>query len=201
MPALSRLRLHHLLLGIAAIAAYLLGEEDNGLHRLLGYTVAGLLIIRLLLALANVQPFGWRRLVPRLSAGPGQQGMRHPIISRLMTLAILVTVAGAATTGVMMDRGATLATVAAGQMPVGEEEGEARGGHDDRGEHEDRRGGEGEEHGEEHGEEGVLGELHELFANLMLPLVGIHILYLLLFRRSMALFMLFWPQRRAAARS
>jgi cytochrome b len=41
--------------------------------------------------------------------------------------------------------------------------------------------------------EGWLGELHEATANLLLVFVATHVIYLLLFKRQLALFMLFRP--------
>jgi hypothetical protein len=55
---------------------------------------------------------------------------------------------------------------------------------------------EGEEEDEEEGEGGPLGEIHELAANLLLLFVGMHVAYLLLFKRPLAKFMLFLPRAK-----
>jgi cytochrome b len=48
--------------------------------------------------------------------------------------------------------------------------------------------------------EGWLQELHKFSANMMVLLVGIHVSYMILFRRPLALFMLFVPgQKRRTA--
>jgi len=39
--------------------------------------------------------------------------------------------------------------------------------------------------------EGLLSEAHEFFANIMLLFVGMHVTYLLLFKRPLAKYMLF----------
>ena len=216
MLTLKTLRLSHLLLALGATAAWFTGEAGGGIHKLIGYTVAALLILRLLLSLTG-GVFGISRWIPRLNAPTSQRGLKHPAISRLLVLAILTCTAGAATTGVMMDQGRALANP---QFTFGEgEEGEGREGgegHEEEGEDDALRpqsplahpvmlagfayGGEAEEGGEgEEGEEGPMGELHELFANLLLPLVGVHVAYLLLFRLPLAQFMLFWPKRKAVA--
>lgn len=220
MLTLKALRFSHLLLALAASAAYLTGEAGGGIHKLIGYTVAALLIIRLLLSLFGGGVFGFSRWIPRVQAPANQRGLRHPAISRLLVLGILTCAVGAATTGVLMDQGRALANP---QFTLGEgEEGE---------EGEGGRGGEGGDEGEDEAlrpanpsvrpviaagfvanshsgrreqrerdeEEGPLGELHELFANLLLPLVGVHVAYLMLFRLPLAQFMLFWPKRKSVA--
>jgi cytochrome b len=213
MLTLKTLRLSHLLLALGATAAYLTGEAGGGIHKLIGYTVAALLILRLLLSLGG-GVFALSRWIPRAKAPAGQGGLKHPAISRLLVLAILTCTAGAGTTGVLMDQGRALANP---QFTLGEgDEGEEREGGEGRAQDNDddealrstapfarqlmvagvtyRGDAEGEEE-----EEGPLGELHELFANLLLPLVGIHVAYLLLFRLPLAQFMLFWPKRKAKA--
>jgi cytochrome b len=47
---------------------------------------------------------------------------------------------------------------------------------------------------EEDGEDGPLSEVHELAGNLLLLFVGLHVSYLLLFKRPLAKFMLFLPR-------
>lgn len=216
MLTLKTLRLSHLLLALGATAAYITGEAGGGIHKLVGYTVAALLMLRLLLSLGG-GVFALSRWIPRPKAPAGQGGLKHPAISRLLVLAILTCTAGTATTGVMMDQGRALANP---QFTLGE--GEEHEGEEGRG---DEKGDEGEDEalrsavpsvrpviaaslvtvnggddGEgEEDEEGPLGEFHELFAKLLLPLVGVHVAYLLLFRLPLAQFMLFWPRRKGPA--
>lgn len=189
MAPLKQVRAYHLILAVLAMAAYLTGDDDNSLHRLIGYAVATALLVRLLLAATGIGSFGWRRLVPPLRAPPALAAMKHPAISRVLILLILATVAGTATTGVMMDGGATLTRFNQSTLETGAEN---RGSRD---QHPEGDGGEdgGEQDDEE---EGVLGEIHELFANLILIFVGVHIAYLVIFRLPMAKFMLFWPTNR-----
>lgn len=218
MLTLKTLRLSHLLLAIGATAAWFTGEAGGGIHKLIGYSVAAVLIVRLILSLTG-GVFGLSRWIPRLQAPAGQRGLKHPAISRLLVLAILACTAGAATSGVMMDQGRALAnpqfTLGEGEEGEHGEDGEGRGHGDDEDEtlrpalptsqpvmnagFAYRGEGQGEGDKGEEDEEGPLGELHELFANLLLPLVGVHVAYLLLFRLPLAQFMLFWPKRKAAA--
>lgn len=191
---MKALRFYHLMLAGTALLAYFTAEELGLVHAWAGYLIAALLAVRLLLGAARQRGFELRRLMPSLAPPPrGQTGIRHPAISRLLVLAILTCVAGAAGTGIAMDRGGTLV----GQsIRLHDEDGE-RGGE---GEGSDARIVNAEEHegGErEAEEEGPLSELHELFGNLILPLVALHALYLLLVRLELARFMLFLPPRRA----
>lgn len=203
---MKALRFYHVLLAAGTLLAYLTAEELGLVHAWLGYVVAALLCVRLLLGLARQRGFELRRLMPSLAAPPrGQTGLRHPVISRVLVLAILTCAAGAAGTGIAMDQGGTLV----GQsIRLDDEHGhgrdQARGDaeHGDDDEDEGRAGvrapavfADGGER--EHEEEGPLGELHEAFGNLVLPLVALHVLYLLLFRFELARFMLFMNPRRA----
>ena len=206
MLTLKKLRLFHLLLAAAAAGAYFTGEMGGGGHKLVGYTVATLLVLRLALSLIPAGVFGWKRWLPSTKAPPSLRGLKHPAISRILVLAILVSTAGATTTGLLMDQGRALANP---DFSFSGEHGDGEGDNDDNAyqgrqplpmqrmvseESEKSEGG-----GEGHEEEGPLSEIHELFANLLLPLVGLHIAYLLLFRLQLAQFMLFWPARKPLA--
>lgn len=200
-------RIYHVLFGGAALAAYFTAEELGLVHAWLGYGIAALIAIRLISGLLGVRGFQFRRLMPSLASPPlGQTGVRHPAISRGLAAALLLCVTGAATTGIAMDGGGTLV----GQSIRADDRegyGEDDRGHDGRDEDENGRfsafgliqpayaddDGEG---GEER-EEGPLGELHETFGSLILPLAALHALYLLLFRLDLARFMLFLQRRRA----
>ncbi|MDP3905682.1 cytochrome b/b6 domain-containing protein [Novosphingobium sp.] len=202
---MKALRFYHVLLAGLTLLAYFTAEELGLVHAWTGYAVAAVLALRLVLGLVRKRGFELRRLVPSLAAPPrGQSGIRHPIISRLLVLAILTSVAGAAGTGIAMDQGGTLV---GNSIRLDDERGEGREqGNED---HDQAAGwpslippayaDEGGEGGSGEGEhdEGPLGELHELFGNLILPLVALHALYLLLFRFELARFMLFSERRRA----
>lgn len=181
MTPLKQIRWYHLFLAILATAAYFTGDDDSGIHRLIGYGVAAAVTVRLLLGLSGSGPFSWRRLVPPLRAPANLPIVKHPAISRVLILLILASVAGTATTGVMMDKGNSLMRPSLTLSETEREEGDSE------------REGEDEE-----GEDGVLSELHETFANLIIIFVGAHIVYLVIFRLPMAKFMLFWPTSKRA---
>lgn len=189
-------RIYHVLFAIGATVSYFTAEELGLVHAWLGYGIAALIACRLVLGLLARRGFAFRRLIPRLASPPqGMTGMRHPAINQVLALALLVSVAGAAGTGIAMDKGGTLSgkSIRADDKDGehGREDGEereasfsliARAYADD-----------GEREGEE---EGPLGELHEAFGSVLLPLALLHALYLLVFRFDMARFMLFLPRRR-----
>ena len=176
MTPLKQVRLYHLFLVVLATTAYLTGDEESGIHRLIGYGIAAAVSFRLLLAAFGVGLFGWRRLVPPLRAPAALPKLKHPAISRVLILLILAAVTGTATTGLLMDNGASLIQPSLTFAESGIEEGAN-----------------GQEAEGEESEDGVLSDLHELLANLIIVFVGAHIFYLMIFRLPMAKFMVFWP--------
>ena len=199
---MSGFRLYHILFAAAGLVAYFTAEELGLVHAWTGYGLASLLAIRLVLGLARRRGFELRRLIPRPGAAPlGQRGLRHPAIGHALSLALFACVLGAAGTGIAMDQGGTLVG-----KSIRADDGE---GDEGRGEHED----DGEEHfsafgligtaladeggegGEGGREEGPLGELHETFGKAMLILAAAHAAWLLLFRFTLARYMLFVPKR------
>ncbi len=194
MVAMKQLRLWHLLLALLAAAAYF-SDELKPLHMWLGYAVAGLIAIRLLMALFGARALGLQRFYPHFTDLKLGTLATHPAISRTLLLGIALSLIGATATGIVMDQGRALQarpgmTISA-LFQSGDDEHE-------RGER--REGGEreGGEDGEE-GDEGIASELHELFANALLALVGLHVGYLVLFKWPLARFMLFIRQRGKAA--
>lgn len=174
MQPIKQLRLWHAVLAVLATATYL-AEDVAPLHQLLGYGVVLLVVIRLLMALSGAGALGLQRFYPKFhDLKLGTIGT-HPAISRMLLLGIAVAVLGISTTGVLMDRGETLQSVPA--ISSGASLDGYLGG-DDR-------------HEEGDDEEGWLGEVHELFANGLIGLVGLHVTYLIVFKWPLARFMLF----------
>lgn len=190
-------RLYHVLFAAGALAAYFSAEELGLVHAWIGYGIATLIGLRLLLGLARKRGFEFRRLVPLPGPAPlGQTGIRHPAIGHALTLALLGCIAGSAATGIAMDRGGTLV----GQSIRNDDESDERGKEDEglslgliapayADDDEGTRGG-----GEDE-EDGPLGELHEALGSLMLALVALHAAWLLIFRLNLARYMLFMPAR------
>lgn len=185
-------RFYHLLFAGGVALAWFTAESLGLVHAWTGYVVAALIGLRLILSALRARGFDLVRLKPGFGTAPrGQGGLRHPAIGRLLTLVLLAAVATTATTGIVMDRGGTLA----GQS-IRAKDDERR----EEREHASTRQDDGEEEGEDEGEgeEGLLGEIHETTSNALLPLVALHALWLLFFRLDLARFVLFLPRRRPA---
>jgi cytochrome b len=136
------------------------------------------------MALFGTGPLGLQRFYPHFRDLKLGTLATHPAISRLL-LGIAVCLLGVTTTGVLMDQGRTLQRLSAGTITL------STGDHDE---------GRGEARGEREGEnedgDGLLSEVHELFANLLIGIVVLHVGYLVLFKWPLARFMLFFRQKR-----
>ena len=172
---MSSFRIYHLLLAAAVAGAYFTSESTGIPHAWIGYGVAALVVLRLALGIAGKSGFGWQRLrLKRAGHNSGRTALTHPLVGRALTLALLLCVATAATTGLVMDRGGTLVGQSIRATEGEEHEHREQGGH----------------------EESLLAEVHETSGNALLPLVVAHLLWMLVARRDLALFLLFWPKRR-----
>lgn len=195
MPAMQRLRAYHLLLAVLVVAAYFTGDEDR-LHAWLGYGVAVVILLRLLMVFTGAPQLGLMRFYPHFEGLKLGTLFTHPAISRSLLLGIAICTIGAVGTGVWMDGGRSLGIGGApeGVARMERVEGPAAA---DRDHEEDDDGDEGERRGAGHAEsdgDEAVGEVHELLANLLLAFVGAHVTYLLLFKRPLARFMLFLPK-------
>lgn len=179
-------RLYHVVFAASVALAWLTAESLGLVHAWTGYAIAALILLRLILSAASVAGFSLTRLKPRFRAQPhGKGGLRNPAIGHLLTLLLLSAVAATAGTGIIMDKGGTLI----GQsIRLKDDDKREDPGSSDRARHED----------EEEGEEGILAEVHETTGNALLPLVALHVLWMLLFRFDLARFVLFLPRRRPA---
>lgn len=187
---MKKLRVWHAMIAILATATYL-SEDAQPLHQLLGYGVVILIVVRVLLAVFGSGALGLKRFYPSFHDLRLGTLATHPAISRTLLFGIAVALLAATTTGVLMDRGEALKSVETTGVGVplsqylvagNDHEQANRAGDDDHGE------------GENDDEEGLLGEVHELFANLLIGLVALHVSYLILFKWPLARFMLFIRQ-------
>jgi 3-ketosteroid 9alpha-monooxygenase subunit B len=171
-------------------------EDAEPWHQLLGYGVVALIAIRLLMALFGAGPLGLQRFYPKFQDLKLGTAATHPAISRTLLLGIALCLLGVTTTGVLMDQGKTLQTLsgATAGAPISVE---LRANDDDDGPMTQLRRASGED--DEDGEEGLLGEVHEMFANLLVCMVALHVSYLILFKWPLARFMLFIRQSRKVA--
>ncbi len=173
MNTINRIRIYHAALAVLAILAYLTGELGI-IHAWLGYGIAIIILIRLLWALSGDRQVGLMRFYPSFDGLKMNNMFTHPVISKSLIAGIALSLILVTATGIIIDRGKAVgfANVEA-----------AAPAHVDnnRGEHEDE-------------EEGLLAETHEFSANLMLLFVGLHVIYLLMFKLPLAKFMLFVPK-------
>lgn len=191
MSVMNRVRLYHATLAVLAILAYLTGEIDP-VHAWLGYGVAVVIVLRLLWAIGGERQAGLMRFYPNFDGLKLDSAMTHPAISRTLMLGIglsLLTVTG---TGIAMDRGRSV-----GLAPAGiERQGTAAENSDRRTDRTTYRHDDDHENDhEDDDDDSALSEVHEFAGNLLLLFVGLHVTYLLVFKRPLARFMLFLPRR------
>jgi cytochrome b len=176
-----RLRAYHDTLAVVVILAYLTGEA-GGIHAWLGYGVAAMIALRLVLALSGLPQLGMFRFYPHFERLKLANAMTHPVISRILLLGIAITLLVATATGIAMDGGRTIGLAETPLIAAAYADDDER----------DRDG----------RQEGDLSEVHEVAANVLLLIVAMHVGYLFLFKRPLALFMLFMgaPQSKARRR-
>lgn len=173
---MHRIRAYHATLAILACLAYATGESGL-IHAWLGYGVAIIIALRLSWALSGERQFGLTRFYPDFGGLNPGNAMTHPFISRSLMLGILLSLILATATGIAMDRGASFQSTSADMVLTADTD-------DD-----DHREGSGSW-------SEALEASHELFSDLMLLFVGMHVTYLVLFKLPLARFMLFWPGGR-----
>ncbi|EEW25846.1 cytochrome b/b6 domain-containing protein [Rhodobacter ferrooxidans] len=160
------LRAFHWALAIGFAAAYLTGDEDSDLHQWIGYTIAGLIAFRLVWGLigpryARFSQFlrGPGAVIGYLSGsltGASPRYIGHNPAGAAMIVAMLLTLSGTGFTGWLMADPVRIGLLP--EMPAFVAPAFA----DDDGDGGD-------------GGDGALKEVHEVLANLMLLLVGLHL--------------------------
>lgn len=183
MSVMHRLRAYHALLASLVVVAYASGELEP-VHNWIGYGVALVVVARLVWAATGVPQLGLARFYPKFEGLKLGTAMTHPAISRTLLLGIAVCLMGATVTGIAMDQGRALGIANA---PNAETTGYSSVDASAKPTKIEFR----KEHEEEDESDGLISEAHELFANLLMGVVGLHVGYLLLFKRPLARFMLF----------
>lgn len=172
MNIMHRIRFYHATLAALSTLAYLTG--DFGLvHSWLGYGVAAVIALRLLWALSGNPHVGLMRFYPSFEGLNLSNAFTHPAITKTLMLGIAISLIAATATGIAMDKGKSIGLAKAQLVSV------AYADHDKDRDKDKSLMGE------------ALEETHEFFANLLLLFVGLHVSYLLLFKRPLAKFMLF----------
>ncbi|MET3667496.1 cytochrome b/b6 domain-containing protein [Caulobacter sp. 1776] len=176
MPVMTRLRAYHAVLAVLVLAAYF-STEWGAVHAWLGYGVAVVILVRVVMALTGAPQLGLMRFYPQIHGLKLDNAFTHPAISRVLLLGIAACLIGVTATGIAMDRGRALKPASIDTTAPAVAQGDRRG---------EREGGEEDEDGEE----SPFGEIHELFGNGLMLLVAGHVTYLLLFKRPLARFMI-----------
>lgn len=179
MSIIQKLRAYHACLGVLVIAAYLSGEAGL-IHALLGYAIAVVVLGRIAAAFTGVSALGISRFHPQFEGMRLGAAFTHPAISKTLLAGIAACLIGATVTGIALDRGQSIGL--AGTPIVASAQADA--------DRPDNGGGEQAGHGEGR-EEGPLGEAHAALSTLLMVLIGLHVAYLLFFKRNLARFMLF----------
>lgn len=164
-------RVFHWSLVAAFAVAWLSAEELSTLHEVSGYIVAGLVAFRLVWGLVGSRyarfaqflkgPGDTLAYLGDLTRGRERRYLGHNPAGAAMIVALLVTLAGTAFTGWLLEDEARLAMLPS--MPAivapawADDDGEER------------------EYGEQGEVEGPLQEVHETLANLMLLLAALHV--------------------------
>ena len=174
MNIMQRIRVYHATLATLAILAYLTGELGL-IHAWLGYGVAIVITLRLLWALSGERQVGLMRFYPSFEGLQANNLFTHPAISKTLMLGIALSLLAVTGTGIAIDKGKSIGLADAQIVSTAHADDDGREGVSEK-------------------EEGLLTETHELFANLLLLFVGMHVTYILLFKFPLAKFMLFVPK-------
>jgi cytochrome b len=119
------------------------------------------------------------RFYPQFDGLTLGNAITHPAISKTLLAGIAACLILATATGIAIDRGRTLSLATSVVVTEAHARDEGR---------EHRRDAEGRDGKQE---DGILGEAHEGLSNFLMLIVGLHVAYLLLFKRPLARFMLF----------
>jgi len=173
-------RVYHALLAVLSVLAYLTGEAGL-IHAWLGYAVAAVIAFRLAWSVVGPRHLGISRIFPDLEELRGIRWLDHPAIGKVLLSGIAINLLLATVTGLALDhrpRDAEATLMGTAHADGGER----------RGERERERDG------------GVLEEIHEATAELLFLFVIGHAGFVLLFRRPLARYMLFFAPPPAGPR-
>jgi cytochrome b len=111
------LRAYHALLATLVVLAFMSGEAGL-VHAWVGYGVAAVIALRIMLALSGQPQLGLSRFYPQFQNQRLGIALTHPAISRTLLLAIAACTVAAVGTGVAMDNRRALGVAAQGPAPV-----------------------------------------------------------------------------------
>jgi len=196
MNIYRKLRLYHAMLASAALAAYATGE--GGLvHAWIGYMLAGIILFRLAWGLYGPNQLAVGRFLPDLASLLRIRSANHPAIARVLLGGVVASLLLVVGTGIALHQTTSLKLVAeAKTVPVPRIEFRA---HEASRMHGAAIQGVSKTDDNDGDEDGWLGELHGFSANLMLLFVGLHVSYMIMLRRPLAMFMMFVPGHKQRA--
>jgi len=191
MNVFRKLRLYHAMLASSALAAYATGESGL-VHAWIGYMVAGIILFRLAWGMWGPNQLRLGRFLPDLASLFRVRAANHPAIARVLLGGVVASLLLATGTGIALDQTKSLnVVVEAKTVPVPRVDLRTWASSASTVASSKRFNEE-----EEDANEGWLRELHEFSANLMLLFVGLHVSYMVLLRRPLAMFMLFRPAQK-----
>jgi cytochrome b len=195
MKAFHQLRLYHAMLAVSALAAYATGEAGI-VHAWIGYALVGMILFRLAWGMFGPSQFRIGRFLPDLASLFRIRAANDPAIARVLLGGVVASLLLVAGTGIALDQTKSLNLVAeARTVPVPRVEFHSHGASVTRG----MTTPSASRDDDDDENEGWLAELHEFAANMMLLFVGLHVAYMVVFRRPLAGFMLFRPGHKERA--
>ncbi|MDP5032639.1 cytochrome b/b6 domain-containing protein [Paraglaciecola sp.] len=176
MNTIQFVRIYHAALAVLAILAYL-SAELGIVHVWLGYSVALVIILRLMWVLSGNPNVGLMRFYPSFEGLKLANAFTHPAVTKVFMLGIAVSLLATTATGIAMDKGKAIGLTQVSVVSVAYADDSQKAN-----KHQQKN------------EEG-LKDSHEFFANLLVFFVGLHVCYLLVFKRPLAKFMVFMPKK------
>jgi cytochrome b len=193
MNVFRKLRLYHAMLASSALAAYATGESGM-VHAWIGYMVAGIILFRLAWGMFGPTQFRLGRFLPGLASLLRIRAANDPAIARVLLGGVGVCLLLVTGTGIALDRTKSPDVVVEARTVVVPRADFRMSAIPARAVATSERA--NEDDGED---EGWLRQLHEFSANMMLLFVGLHVIYMVLFRRPLAMFVLFRPAQKQTA--
>lgn len=176
MPKNHHFRILHWLIALSFTVAYLSGDDAGAMHLWFGYALAALVGLRILFALSRRR--GFPSLLPRRAAALSPSA---PLVGRLLMSSVLIGSMLAIASGIaMVDNTKAVGLAISPVITTAQAD-------------DDGDDGEIENSFAHHGlgqDAGPLRSLHEFAASGTLLLVGLHLVWLLMYRRQAVIVML-----------
>jgi cytochrome b len=181
-------RIGHWLIVAGVLTAYFTGDDVPTLHVWAGYTVAVVVLVRLIWGVVGTRharfasfvrgPAAARAYFSRLVKGTAKRSLGHNPAGAIMIVALLLALAGTTGSGMTLlaldeGRGPLAPLIASSTISETVADASAWSGEEDDGEH--GRHNEADEHDADGYEGGVVGTVHKVFVYLTLGLALLHV--------------------------